>query len=128
MGWLHMKRQGGKSLQGTNISSHNSFAALENAEIVEIAGGVGVNIMSEQFELVDLMKDLELARHEIQVTKIHESQSPLDVENVEISEIVNDDSYLPLEWPVDDFETESFTLVESRKKEKVGQSDQRYPY
>jgi hypothetical protein len=99
-----------RSLQGTNLSSHNSFVALENAEIVGIAGGMGVNILSGQFELVDLVKDLELARHAI--------HPPLDEENVQISEIVAGDSCLALKWPVDNSESKSFTLVESRKKKR----------
>jgi hypothetical protein len=47
-----------RSLEGTNLSSKNSFAVLDNEYIASIAFDMGVSISDEQYECVNLMKDI----------------------------------------------------------------------
>jgi hypothetical protein len=111
-----------RKLEGTSLSDQNSFAALNNLEIVEMVSGMGINIAFEQFDSLELMKDLEVARHAIKVTKIHEL--PIEMKNpdgeVTMEDLVDEArGYgLALEWHEDGSESDPFTLVESKKKKR----------
>jgi hypothetical protein len=111
-----------RKLEGTSLSDQNSFAALNNLEIVEMVSGMGINIAFEQFDSLELMKDLEVARHAIKVTKIHEL--PIEMKNpdgeVSMEDLVDEArGYgLALEWHEDGSESDPFTLVESKKKKR----------
>jgi hypothetical protein len=111
-----------RKLEGTSLSDQNSFAALNNMEIVEMVSGMGINIAFEQFDSLELMKDLEVARHAIKVTKIHEL--PIEMKNpdgeVTMEDLVDEArGYgLALEWHEDGSESDPFTLVESKKKKR----------
>jgi hypothetical protein len=76
---------------------------------------MGIEISLQHFDTVDLMKDLELARHVLERPKVN-VPSKID------GEIENDESGhidVPLlEWLDEDSEAESFTIVQSRKKKK----------
>jgi hypothetical protein len=102
-----------RSLEGTNLSSKNSFAVLDNEYITSIAFDMGVSISDEQYECVNLMKDIEAARYA--VDKVKEKACPI-VEEVE-NDCYQEISEIPLlEWIEEDSESEPFTLVQSRKK------------
>lgn len=45
------------------LNSHNSFSALDNNVISSIALNMGVIIDESDFDVVEIMKDLEVARH-----------------------------------------------------------------
>jgi hypothetical protein len=111
-----------RKLEGTSLSDQNSFAALNNLEIVEMVSGMGINIAFEQFDSLELMKDLEVARNAIKVTKIHEL--PIEMKNpdgeVSMEDLVDEArGYgLALEWHEDGSESDPFTLVESKKKKR----------
>jgi hypothetical protein len=51
------------SLEGTYLNSQNSFAMLDNEVIVDMASIMGVEIPELLFDSIDIMKDLEIARH-----------------------------------------------------------------
>jgi hypothetical protein len=57
----HRKR----AMEGITLSSHNSFAVLDNECIASIAIDMGIQIPECNFDSIDLMKDLEVARHVI---------------------------------------------------------------
>jgi hypothetical protein len=77
---------------------------------------MGVVISDNDFDIVDLMKDLELDRHALEKRKWVKIKN-LD-ECVETPEN-NDQMEIPLlEWVDEDFEAENFTLVLSRKNKK----------
>jgi hypothetical protein len=79
-------------------------------------GGGGVLIPPKNFDKADFLKDLEVARHTLQV------KQKLPIPNVDEVDIINKDSNegnVPLlEWLDDDSKNESFTLVQSKKKKK----------
>ncbi|TVU43075.1 hypothetical protein EJB05_09511, partial [Eragrostis curvula] len=54
-----------RSFEGTNLSEHNSFSILDNEDIADLANNMGILISGNFFEKVDLMKDLEIARHSL---------------------------------------------------------------
>jgi hypothetical protein len=105
-----------RSLEGTNLSNQNSFAILDVDNIGRIDGHMGVVIPDFEFDKIELLKDVEIARH-----ALYKKQSrPLpDVEEVAQSpkEIGNEEVPL-LEWLDDDSENEKCTLVQSKKKKK----------
>jgi hypothetical protein len=108
-----------RTLEGTNLSSKNSFVVLDNELIASIALDMGISIPDDQFDSIDMMKDIELARHAIDVAKKKVCSVDEEVEE----ECCNETIGVPLlEWIEEDFESESFTLVQSRKKkEKIGE-------
>jgi hypothetical protein len=103
-------------LSGTNLTSHNSFAALDNEVIANIACDMGVDMSSSNFDSIDIMKDLEVARHYLK--SISESKLS-DSNEQKVQEIDENESKLPLlEWIDDDSEAQQFTLVQSKKKKR----------
>jgi hypothetical protein len=58
-----------RNLEGTNLSSHNSFAALDSHDIYLRALEMGINASSLSLEKIDCLKDLEIARHNINTKK-----------------------------------------------------------
>jgi hypothetical protein len=105
-----------RSLEGTNLSNQNSFAILDNAEICSTVEGMGVSVTSEHFESVNIMKDLELARHALDKVKKKVIPDP----NIEMEKEENEIGRMfpLLEGMEEDSKTESFILVESKKKRK----------
>jgi hypothetical protein len=111
------------------ISEHNSFVVLA---VEEIANGMGVALPPDNFEKVDLLKDLELARFSLlNKTKVVVP----DIEVVQNESLEESVGNVPLhEWLEDDSENEKFTLVQSKKKKKktsegpVGTSNMRDSY
>jgi hypothetical protein len=107
-----------RSLLGTTLISHNSFAALNNKIIADIACDMGIDMSFSNFDSIDIMKDLEVARHSLK--SINESK--LNVSNVQKAQD-NEEiaSELPLlEWIDDDYEAEHFNLVQSKKRKRRG--------
>jgi hypothetical protein len=95
-------------LEGTNLSDQNLFVVLNNLDIMNLAAGMGVHIGSEHFESVDIMKDLECARHALDRSKNCEIVDPND--GIEQEALDVDEGKLLLEWK-EDSESESFTVV-----------------
>lgn len=54
-----------RNLEGTHTISENSFSILEDSEITQIVSGMGVNIDDSNFIAIDLVKEMEVARHSI---------------------------------------------------------------
>lgn len=54
-----------RDLEGTNLKYENSFAVLDNIVIASLANDMGVMITEYEFDKVDMMKDLEIARHKL---------------------------------------------------------------
>jgi hypothetical protein len=52
-----------RSLADTNLSSCNSFAVLDDNCIAGIVEGMGVLIPTDKFDTIDILKDIEIARH-----------------------------------------------------------------
>ncbi|TVU24463.1 hypothetical protein EJB05_26904, partial [Eragrostis curvula] len=109
-----------RTLEGTNLNDHNSFAILNNTEISMIAADMGIVVPESKFDHVELMKDLEVARHSLKdksipvITDLCNNTSSVancvDVpdENPSIIECIEEE----------DSEEENFVLVQSRKKKR----------
>jgi hypothetical protein len=54
-----------RNLEGTNLSSHNSFSVLDDDNIFARALEMGVDPGSFSLEKINCMKDLEIARHSL---------------------------------------------------------------
>jgi hypothetical protein len=105
-----------RSLSGTNLNSYNSFAALDNEKIAEIACDMGVDISFANFDSIDIMKDLEAARHSLKNVEI----SKLDPNESNVQVLGENGDELPLlEWIDEDSEEEQFVLVQSTKKKET---------
>ncbi|TVU05124.1 hypothetical protein EJB05_48275, partial [Eragrostis curvula] len=119
-----------RSLEGTNLNSMNSFSVLANDELVSVALNLGVSLNSDCFDKIDLMEDLEIARHTLDLKKASctsssdvPSSSNDNITDLTInSDNVSDKNTMLLEWINEDSEEESFTLVQSRKKKKKSNS------
>lgn len=59
-----------RNLEGTNLNSENSFSVLEENEIALLAKGMGIDIDDSNFLTIDLIKELEIARHAIAEKKL----------------------------------------------------------
>ncbi|TVU50360.1 hypothetical protein EJB05_01730, partial [Eragrostis curvula] len=126
-----------RNLEGTNLNSSNSFAVLDNSTIAELALNLGVCI-NNNFETVNIMKDLEVARHFLKdklssivdsITLVNNEivpiEEPVTVSNevdlepvaAEASVIVEENNGLLLQdWEHEDSEKKQFTLVQSKKR------------
>jgi hypothetical protein len=61
-----------RDAEGNVISTHNSFPALDNECISSLASEMGINIAPDQFESINIMKDLEIARQALDRSKLVE--------------------------------------------------------
>jgi hypothetical protein len=61
-----------RAAEGNVISTHNSFPALDNECISSLASEMGINIAPDQFESINIMKDLEIARQALDKSKLVE--------------------------------------------------------
>jgi hypothetical protein len=52
-----------RTLEGTNLSCSNFFVVSDNDNICAMAEDMGVAICDEYFDVAEIMKDLEIARH-----------------------------------------------------------------
>jgi hypothetical protein len=105
-----------KALEGTTLSNHNSFALLDNDMIVNLASEMGISIPLDQFDAIDVMKDLEIARHALDRVKKKEIVDPNECD--EKIALQNDEIPM-LEWLDEESEGEQFILLQSKKKKQV---------
>ena len=54
-----------QNLEGKSLNSKNSFAVLNNSEIVSVSSKMGVDTSSIDMNYFDILKDLEIARHNL---------------------------------------------------------------
>jgi hypothetical protein len=110
-------------MEGTALSNKNSFALLDNDIITNLAGEMGVVISDKDFDIVDLMKDLEVARH------VLERRKEVDIKSLDACDESSDNNEQSeihlLEWVDEDSESKNFTLVLSRKNKKKKQAQQK---
>jgi hypothetical protein len=95
---------------------NNSFSILSNDKISAIPADMGVKISLDNLDIVDIMKDLELARLALDTVKCVKPHVPI-IEEYPVNEVEASDVPL-LEWLDDDSEVEQFILVQSSKKRR----------
>jgi hypothetical protein len=98
-----------RTLEGTNLSDQNSFAILNNLDIMRLAARMGIHIDKNHFNTIDIMKDLECARHALEGREKVEVVNPN--EGIEQKALDDDVEKLQLKWKEEDSESESFTIV-----------------
>lgn len=102
-------------LEGTNLSFENFFALLDNSDIALIASNMGIIIPDCDFDKVEIMKDLEVARHNFE-----DKQNNVKNDKEEGQPVIGSDAdQIPvLDWINEDSEEENFILVQSKKKKR----------
>jgi hypothetical protein len=65
-----------RQVEGNPKAVSNSFALLDNYYIVDLVRDMGVMIYDKDFDIVDLMKDLEVARHALEKNKGKDVKHP----------------------------------------------------
>uniref|UniRef100_A0A8I6YFG4 Uncharacterized protein n=1 Tax=Hordeum vulgare subsp. vulgare TaxID=112509 RepID=A0A8I6YFG4_HORVV len=106
-----------RDLQGNNISPGNSFEVLSNLEIVSAAAKMGVNIPDDNFETIDIIRELEISKANIakKIDKNDNQQGKF----LFITNAAGEASPLDTEWVGDEgLDADDFTVVRSRKKER----------
>lgn len=61
-----------RNLDGTNLSSNNAFSVLNNDNLLNKTCNMRVKINMDNLEVINVMKDLEIARHTMENKKIEE--------------------------------------------------------
>lgn len=54
-----------RNLEGTNLNSENSFSVLANDDIIHLSKEMGITLNDSNYAAIDLIKDLEVARHSL---------------------------------------------------------------
>ncbi|TVU44513.1 hypothetical protein EJB05_03957, partial [Eragrostis curvula] len=97
----------------TVISNKRNLEVLSNPIISDIANEMDILLSNDDFETVELLKDLEIARHALQ-NKIPEKCVETSADNT-VNEIPvlgeQSKETLLLEWEKEDSDEEAFTLV-----------------
>ena len=103
------------NLEGTHYDSQNSFAVLNNHELISRVSNMGINTDFMNSESFDLLRDLERARANLKLKTNNAGNIPS----------IEEDSDLPfvemkfLDWKTDNSDDDGFQIVSSRKKKRV---------
>lgn len=100
--------------RGNCSSNQNSFAVLNNTNIVSLANMMGIHSESLSFEKIDLLKDLENARMKLNE---HSNVVSEQTDNMEGDNLPLEDQSL-LEWGSNESEDEPCFVVVSAKKSR----------
>jgi hypothetical protein len=98
----------------SNAPSSNAFSVLSNNEIMLCASMMGVNIPSDDFEHIDLIREIENSRNSL----LEKNNKPVS-ESLVIHHDCGVKSPLHLEWHDEEEDDSNFTLVQSRKSKKI---------
>jgi hypothetical protein len=103
-----------KNLEGNHIKLKNSFAVLSNNELVIRAGKMGVETSRIDMEKIELIKDLETARANLEnrMENIHESSEKENMMPLPLEEM----KYI--EWKSDPSDEEGFRVVSKKRSRK----------
>ena len=77
-----------RNLEGTNLNSDNSFAILADSIIMDTSTLMGVHIDQSDFSSIDLIKDLEIARHALSNKGASQTSAP--VEETSFEELIEE--------------------------------------
>lgn len=103
-----------RNLEGTNLYSKNSFAVLSDEEIIDKTSKMGVNWDVNDMEVINVIKDLEIARHTLE--KKRDEKSNVTDENEEVVSPSVEQQLLG--WHSESSDEEEFTLVTSKRSRK----------
>ena len=94
-----------RNLEGTNLNSENSFAVLADSIIIDTSTLMGVHIDQSDFSSIDLIKDLEIARHALSNKVANQISAP--VEEIPFEELIEEVS-----------ETDEIVVITPKRKPK----------
>lgn len=95
-----------RNLEGTNLNNENSFSVLTDNDIMKLSKDMGITIDDSNFAAIDLVKELEIARHSLAEKKIAPIESTSIIES--IIEVVEEEIY----------EVESLIIHSQKRKGK----------
>jgi hypothetical protein len=101
-------------LEGKHLNLKNSFAVLNNNELMVRSRKMGVKVGVEDLAKFDILKDLESARSNL----LYRNSNEMVVGGQETEEIISLEEMKYLEWKSDVSEEEDFQIVSSRKTKK----------
>jgi DNA polymerase III alpha subunit len=101
-------------LEGKHLNLKNSFAVLNNNELMVRSRKMGVKVGVEDLAKFDILKDLESARSNL----LDRNSNEMVVGAHEIEDIIPLEEMNLLEWKSDVSEEEDFQIVSSRKTKK----------
>jgi hypothetical protein len=97
----------------SNVPASNAFSVLSNNEIMLRASMMGVNIPSDDFEHIDLIREIENSRNSL----LDKNTKPVN-ESLVVHHDCGIKSPLRLEWHDEEEDDSNFILVQSRKSKK----------
>jgi hypothetical protein len=103
-----------KNLEGKHLNLKNSFAVLNNNELMARSRKMGVKVGVDDLTKFDILKDLESARSNL----MDKNSNEMVVGGHETEEIISLEEMKYLEWKSDVSEEENFQIVSSRKTKK----------
>jgi hypothetical protein len=103
-----------KNLEGNQLNLKNSFAVLDNNELVIRSKKMGIDITNLDLEKFDVLKDLEKARACLKdkVENLNESENNENNNSLPVEEM----KYI--EWKSDSSDEEGFRVVSSQRSKK----------
>jgi hypothetical protein len=103
-----------KNLEGNHTNFRNSFAVLNNSDLADRAGKMGVNTDNVVLEKFDILRELEHARNNL-VEKLNHVEGAQTLENLDNLPL---EEMKFIEWKSDSSEEEDFQVVKSRISKK----------
>ena len=116
-----------RNLEGNNIpASKNSFDVLSDNELISRANKIGVEIPNDDFVVVDIIRELECARKELDDKK-EDNNADKEQDNMIVTDVLGRNTPVNLEWL--DQEEHIFERVSSvkPKKKKHSKSNVKIP-
>ena len=105
-----------RNLEGNNIPAFkNSFDVLSDNELISRAHKIGVEIPNDDFVVVDIIRELECARKELDDKK-EDNNADKEQDNMTVTAVLGRNTPVNLEWL--DQEEHIFERVSSVKPKK----------
>jgi hypothetical protein len=103
-----------KNLEGNHLKLKNSFAVLSNNELIVRAGKMGVETSRIDMEKIELIKDLEAARANME-NRMEDTHESAKIENI-VPLPLEEMKYI--EWKSDSSDEEGFRVVSKKRSRK----------
>lgn len=103
-----------RNLEGTNLTSKNSFSVLSDENLMNKSNKMGVAVNINELDFINVIKDLEVARHTLE-TKRHMMDKnvpgPIEVASPSVEQQL-------LGWHSESSDDEGFQLVSYKRSRK----------
>ena len=118
--WKKNKSTNKRNNEGTSTNFSNSFSILDDDIIMSKGAQMGVHMDATDFESINMLKDLEIARLSLQEKTRLSTSSELNTEKeVDSHQEIQDSEQILLKWLVEEkSEDDDFTLVTPKRHRK----------